>query len=260
MSRLQGKTILVTGAARGIGLAMAKAFLREGARVALSDVNVEMLRASVQALEAGERVLGIGLDVTDRASIDGAVAAMAKAGFDIDVLVNNAAAIVVGNLLQTSAADLRRVLEVNVEGTFGVTQAFLPGMISRGGGVILNMASLASVWAMRDRFAYSASKAAIAMMTRSVAVDFVKQGIRANCICPARVQTEFVEEYVRKYYGDQRESYMNRLSEYQPVGRMITTDEVASMAVYLCSDESAMVTGSSFVIDGGVTAGDGPHI
>lgn len=260
MNRLLDKTILVTGAARGIGLAMARAFLGEGARVVLSDVNVELLEASVRGLDADVRVLGVGLDVTDPSSIDCAAARMTDAGFDIDVLVNNAAAIVIGNLLQTSAVDLRRVLGVNVEGTFNVTRAFLPRLIDRGGGVILNMASLASVWAMRDRFAYSASKAAIAMMTRSIAIDFVGQGIRANCICPARVQTEFVEEYVRKYYSDQHESYMNKLSKYQPIGRMITTDEVASMAVYLCSDESAMVTGSSFVIDGGVTAGDGPHV
>jgi NAD(P)-dependent dehydrogenase (short-subunit alcohol dehydrogenase family) len=260
MNRLLGKTVLVTGAARGIGLAMAKSFLYEGARVVLSDVNVEQLQASVLALDAGDQALAVELDVTDTDSINRAAATIADAGFDINVLVNNAAAIVIGNLLQTSAADLRRVLQVNVEGTFAVSRAFLPGMIARGGGVVLNMASLASVWAMRDRFAYSASKAAIAMMTRSIAIDFVGQGIRANCICPARVQTEFVEEYVRKYYGDQQQEYMNKLSAYQPVGRMITTDEVASMAVYLCSDESAMVTGSSFVIDGGVTAGDGPHV
>jgi len=260
MNRLLDKTILVTGAARGIGLAMARAFLREGARVVLTDVDVERLEASVGGLDADVRVLGVGLDVTDPASIERAANRMVDAGFDIDVLVNNAAAIVIGNILQTSAVDLRRVLDVNVVGTFNVTSSFLPRMIERGGGVILNMASLASVWAMRDRFAYSTSKAAIAMMTRSIAIDFVGQGIRANCICPARVQTEFVDEYVRKYYGDQQESYMDKLSRYQPIGRMITTDEVASMAVYLCSEESAMVTGSSFVIDGGVTAGDGPHV
>ena len=239
---------------------MARSFLREGGRVVLGDINVDLLGESVRTLDAGDRALGIALDITDIGSIERTRADMAIAGFDIDVLVNNAAAIVIGNILETSAEDLRRVLGVNVEGTFNVTKAFLPGMIERGGGVILNMASLASVWAMHERFAYSATKAAIAMMTRSIAIDFVKQGIRANCICPARVHTEFVEDYVRKYYGDQQESYMNKLSGYQPIGRMITTDEVASMAVYLCSEESAMVTGSSFVMDGGVMAGDGPGL
>lgn len=260
VNRLQGKTVLVTGAARGIGLAIAQSFLREGARVVLSDINSALLHESLGALGVNENAMGVALDITDNRSIEQARSDMAASGFDIDVLVNNAAAIVIGNILETSSDDLRRVLGVNVEGTFNMMKAFLPGMIDRGGGVILNMASLASVWAMHDRFAYSATKAAISMMTRSVAIDFVDKGIRANCICPARVHTEFVEDYVKKYYGDQQESYMNKLSRYQPIGRMITTEEVASMAIYLCSNESAMVTGGSFVIDGGVMAGDGPGL
>ena len=254
--RLQGKKILITGAARGIGLAMSKAFVAEGAHLVMSDLDENTVKASAAQLGAGDRVLAVRLDVTDPQSITAAESAMGKAGIEINVLVNNAAAITIGNLLATSSEDLRKVLNVNVEGTFNVTKAFLPGMIARGGGTVLNMASLASVRAMHDRFAYSASKAAIAMMTRSIAVDFVKQGIRANCICPARVHTEFVDDYVEKYYGDRKQDYMRMLESYQPIGRMIQPDEVAHMAVYLCSDESAMVTGASFVIDGGVMAGD----
>jgi 2-keto-3-deoxy-L-fuconate dehydrogenase len=254
--RLRGKSILVTGAARGIGLAISKAFLREGARVVMSDIDESALRASVDGVAAEEQALGVPFDVTDVRSIAAADAAIAAAGFEINVLVNNAAVITVGNLLATTNEDLRKVFSVNVEGTFNVTKAFLPSMIARGGGVVLNMASLAAVRAMSDRFAYGASKAAIAMMTRSIAVDFVKQGIRANCICPARVHTDLVEGYVRRYYAGQEAEYMRRLSEYQPIGRMIQPEEVAHMAVYLCSDESAMVTGASFLIDGGVMAGD----
>jgi 2-keto-3-deoxy-L-fuconate dehydrogenase len=244
--RLRGKSILVTGAARGIGLAISKAFLTEGARVVMSDIDESALRANGVAAE--EQALAVPFDVTDVRSIAAADAAIAAAGFEINVLVNNAAVITVGNLLATTNEDLRKVFSVNVEGTFNVTKAFLPSMIARGGGVVLNMASLAAVRAMSDRFAYGASKAAIAMMTRSIAVDFVKQGIRANCICPARVHTDLVEGYVRRYYAGQEAEYMRRLSEYQPIGRMIQPEEVAHMAVYLCSDESAMVTGASFLI------------
>jgi len=254
--RLQGKTILVTGAARGIGLAMSAAFLREGARVVMSDADEGTLTASADKLRSGDRILALRLDVTEPHSIAAARERMNDAGFNINVLVNNAAVITVGNILNTTIEDIRRVFGVNVEGTFNVTKAFLPGMIERGGGVVLNIASLASVRAMHDRFAYGASKAAIAMMTRSIAVDFVKQGIRANCICPARVHTDLVEGYVKKYYAGQEAEYMRKYSEYQPIGRMIRPDEVAHMAVYLCSDESAMVTGASFLIDGGVMAGD----
>jgi NAD(P)-dependent dehydrogenase (short-subunit alcohol dehydrogenase family) len=254
--RLSGKTILVTGAARGIGLAMTDAFLKAGARVIMSDIEDARLKQSFDALGAGDRAMAVRLDVTDLSSISAASEAISRSGFDINVLVNNAATISIGNILDTTSEDLRKVLGVNVEGTFNVTKAFLPGMITRGGGVVLNMASLAAVRALHERFAYGASKAAIAMMTRSIAVDFVKKNIRANCICPARVHTEFVEDYVTKYFPGEEESVMKRLSAYQPIGRMIQPSEVADMAVYLCSEESAMVTGSAFVIDGGVMAGD----
>jgi len=247
---------LITGAARGIGLAMATEFVKEGARVVMSDIDEQNVVASAAKLGRPDQLLALALDVTSPESIAAAERRIHEAGFDINVLVNNAAAITIGNILNTSLEDMRKVFTVNVEGTFNVTKAFLPGMIERGGGVVLNMASLAAVRAMHDRFAYGASKAAIAMMTRSIAVDFVKQNIRANCICPARVHTEFVEGYVRKYYPGQEAEYMKKLSEYQPIGRMIRPEEVAHMAVYLCSDESAMVTGAQFLIDGGVMAGD----
>jgi NAD(P)-dependent dehydrogenase (short-subunit alcohol dehydrogenase family) len=217
------------------------------------DLDEARLKQSFDALGAGDRAMTVRLDVTDLPSISAASEVSSRSGFEINVLVNNAATISIGNILDTTSEDLRKVLGVNVEGTFNVTKAFLPGMIARGGGVVLNIASLAAVRAMHERFAYGASKAAIAMMTRSIAVDFVKKNIRANCICPVRVHTEFVEDYVTKYFPGQEESVMKRLSAYQPIGRMIQPGEVADMAVYLCSEESAMVTGSSFIIDGGVT-------
>ncbi|WP_165867691.1 SDR family oxidoreductase [Mesorhizobium sp. DCY119] len=256
--RLKNKTCLITGASGGIGLAMVEAFLAEGATVVATDLDAEILRERCASLVGSERVLARRLDVTKPDSIAALEAELAAEGVLVNVLVNNAAAITIGKLLDATVEDLRLVFGVNVEGLFNVTKGFLPGMIARGGGTVLNMASLASVRAMHERFAYSASKAAIAMMTRSIAVDYVGQGIRANCICPARVHTPFIENYLTKYYPGEEEQRLEALSRYQPIGRMIQPAEVASMAVYLCSDESAMVTGGSFVIDGGVMAGDQP--
>lgn len=256
--RLKDKTCLITGAAGGIGMAMVEAFLAEGATIVATDLNTAELAERCAQISSGERVVIRQLDVTDPAGIAALEAGLAAEGITVNVLVNNAAAITIGKLLDATVEDLRLVMGVNVEGLFNVTKGFLPGMIARGGGTVLNMASLASVRAMHERFAYSASKAAIAMMTRSIAVDYVKDGIRANCICPARVHTPFIENYLAKYYPGEEKERFDALSRYQPVGRMIEPSEVASMAVYLCSDESAMVTGGSFVIDGGVMAGDQP--
>lgn len=250
---MQGKTALVTGAATGIGLAISQAFLREGARVIFADLDGP--RAAAQAQKAGAAALSVTMDVGSAASVTEGLAQAERAQFVPDVLVNNAGVIHVGTILQAELADLQRVFRVNVEGVFNVTKATLPGMIARGGGVILTMASLASLTAMHDRFAYSASKAAVMMMTRSVALDFVKQGIRANCICPARVHTEMVDGYLKTAYAGREEETFRRFSDYQPVGRMIKPEEIGHLAVYLCSDESQMVTGASYLIDGGVMMG-----
>lgn len=260
--RLEGKTCLITGAAGGIGLAMSRAFIAEGARVIMTDLATSQLEQRAQELlatdvtEAKDRLLTMAMDVTDPVSIKSVYDSVAEKNWPVNVLVNNAAVITVGNLLNTSNEDLNRVFKVNVEGLLNVTRTFLPAMISAGGGNVLNMASLAAVRAMHDRFAYGASKASIQMMTRSIAVDFVSQGIRANCILPARVHTDFIEGYIKQYYPGEEEARMKEYSRYQPIGRMIKPEEVAHAAVYLCSDESAMVTGTSMLIDGGVMAGD----
>ncbi|MDF0749576.1 SDR family oxidoreductase [Marinobacter sp. 71-i] len=260
--RLEGKTCLITGAAGGIGLAMSRAFIAEGAHVVMTDLASSQLEQQAQELLAADatgatdRLLALVMDVTDPASIKSVYNALVEKKWPVNVLVNNAAVITVGNLLNTSNEDLNRVFKVNVEGLLNVTRAFLPAMISAGSGNVLNMASLAAVRAMHDRFAYGASKASIQMMTRSIAVDFVSQGIRANCILPARVHTDFIEGYIEQYYPGEEESRMEEYSRYQPIGRMIKPEEVAHAAVYLCSDESAMVTGTSMLIDGGVMAGD----
>lgn len=257
MFKLDGRTAFITGAATGIGLAIAEAFVKQGARVVLTDVASERLEEAQAKLAALEgEVLAVACDVTDPASVERACKESAGQGFACDTLVNNAGVIHVGTVLETTLEDLRRVYRVNVEGVFNVTKALLPGMIGRGGGVICNMASLASHTAMHDRFAYASSKAAVMMMTRSVALDFVKQNIRANCICPARVHTEMVDNYLKTAYAGREEETFRKFSDYQPIGRMIRPDEVAAMAVYLCSDEAAAVTGASYLIDGGVMAGN----
>ncbi|MBF6615745.1 MAG: SDR family oxidoreductase [Candidimonas sp.] len=253
--RMMGKTALITGAAAGIGYSIAEAFLREGARVVLADIDLDRARERAGSAQEEGSAFGVRMDVADPHSVANALKECKDAGFNVDVLVNNAGVIHVGTILETRLEDLQRVYRINVEGVFNVTQAFLPSMIERGGGVLLNMASLASLTAMHDRFAYSSSKAAVMMMTRSVALDFVKQNIRANCICPARVHTDMVDNYLKTAYAGREEETFREFSEYQPVGRMIRPDEIAKMAVYLCSDESQMVTGSSFLIDGGVLMG-----
>jgi NAD(P)-dependent dehydrogenase (short-subunit alcohol dehydrogenase family) len=252
---MRGKTALVTGAATGIGLAIASAFSREGARVVIADLDIERAEQQARRIAANGPVMAVRMDVTDVQSVKQARETVEDAGYATDVLVNNAGVIHVGNILQTELEDLRRVYRVNVEGVFVVTKQFLPGMISRGGGVVLNMASLSSLTAMHDRFSYSSSKAAVMMMTRSIALDFVKKGIRANCICPARVHTEMVDNYLKTAYAGREEETFRKFSDYQPVGRMIRPEEIAHLAVYLCSDESQMVTGSSYLIDGGVMTG-----
>jgi len=256
--RLKNKTCLITGASGGIGTAMVEAFLAEGATVVATDLDTASMAARATEFGGGDRLVLKPLDVTDPAASVALAAELEAVGILVDVLVNNAAAITIGKLLDATVADMQLVLGVNVVGLFNVTKGFLPGMIARGGGNVLNMASLASVRAMHERFAYSSSKAAIAMMTRSIAIDYVADGIRSNCICPARVHTPFVEGYLAKYYPGEEKERFAKLEKYQPIGRMIQPHEVASMAVYLASDESAMVTGQSFVIDGGVTAGDTP--
>src|SRR5206468_12220828 len=153
---------------------------------------------------------------------------------------------------QTPPAELDRVYEVSVRGVYLCARAVSPVMLGQGGGVIVNMASIASLIGLVDRFAYSMSKGAVLTMTRSIAIDYVKRGIRCNCICPARVHTPFVDGYLAKHYPGREAEMMRTLSEYQPIGRMGTPEEVAYLALYLCSDEASFVTGQAYPIDGGV--------
>ena len=254
MFDLQGKTALVTGAGSGIGEAIATLFARQGADVAAVDRDgAAAARVAADIRQSGGRAEGYPCDVSDAGAVATLIARVTATNPRLDILVNNAGIAHIGNIEQTTPEDLDRVYRVNVVGVYLCARAAVPIMLGQGGGVILNMASIASLVGLPDRFAYSMSKGAVLTMTRSIAVDYMKRGIRCNCICPARIHTPFVDGYLAATYPGREAEMMKTLSEYQPIGRMGRPDEVAALALYLCSEESAFVTGQAYPLDGGAT-------
>ena len=257
MFRLDGKTAVVTGAGSGIGQAIASTFARNGARVFALDRDLKAASGTVETIRAaGGAALALDCDVAIADSVEAAFARIDsdKNSQRIDILINNAGIANIGTVENTSEADFDRVYSVNVKGIFLCSRAVVRRMLASGGGVILNLASIASLIGLTDRFSYSMSKGAVLTMTRSIAVDYVKRGIRCNCICPARVHTPFVDGYLRATYPGREAEMFKQLSEYQPLGRMGTPEEVAALALYLCSDEASFITGQAYPIDGGVLA------
>jgi NAD(P)-dependent dehydrogenase (short-subunit alcohol dehydrogenase family) len=252
MFGLNGKSAVVTGAGSGIGQAIATLFARAGAHVGVLDLDEAGASRTVEAiLEEGGRAEARGCDVGDAVAVAAAFEALATDLGGLDVLVNCAGIAHVGSLESTAEADLDRVYRVNVKGVFLCSQAAVGIMLRKGSGVILNMASIASLIGVADRFAYSMSKGAVLTMTMSIAIDYMKR-IRCNCICPTRIHTPFVDQFLAKSYPGREQEMLRKLSEYQPMGRMGTAEEVAAMALYLCSDEASFITGQAFPIDGGV--------
>ncbi|MFV0472961.1 MAG: SDR family oxidoreductase [Pikeienuella sp.] len=241
MGRLNGKTCLVTAAGQGIGRASALAMRKEGARVIATDVNAEAL---AQLEGAGLDVMR--LDVTDPDSI---AAAVEKAG-GVDALFNCAGFVANGTILDCDEAQWRFSLDLNVTAMYRMCRAFLPGMVEKGGGSIINMSSVASsVIAAPNRFVYGATKAAVIGVTKSIAADFVAAGVRCNAICPGTVESPSLEQRLRDTgdYEAARAAFVAR----QPMGRIGKAEEIAALAVYLAADESAYTTGVAHVIDGG---------
>jgi len=250
---LTGKLAVVTGSGSGIGQAIAAVFSRQGAHVVALDVDKAAADRTVEAIRAaGGKADGIACDVADATQVRERFAEIDRAWHRLDILVNNAGIAHVGNIEQTSEEDFDRLYRVNVKGVFLCSQAALPVMLRDKGGVILNLASIVALVGVADRFAYSMSKGAVHTMTKSIAVDYVKRNIRCNCICPARVHTSFVDQFVARHYAGREKEVLQELSEYQPMGRMGTAEEVAHLALYLCSEEAAFVTGQAYPIDGGV--------
>jgi 2-keto-3-deoxy-L-fuconate dehydrogenase len=242
--RLKGKTALVTAAAQGIGRATAESFAAEGARVIATDINMEALGTL-----KGANVTTRRLDVLDPAAF---VAAQKEIG-DIDILMNCAGYVHHGSILECEEKDFDFSTNLNVRAAYRMIRAFLPGMLARQKGTIVNVASIAgSIIGVPNRFIYGVTKAALLGLTKSVAVEYVKQGIRCNAICPGTVETPSLGERI-KALGNEEEARKAFIAR-QPMGRLGTAGEIAALALYLASDESAFVTGQEFIIDGGWTA------
>jgi NAD(P)-dependent dehydrogenase (short-subunit alcohol dehydrogenase family) len=253
MFRLDGKSAIVTGGGSGIGQSIALAFAAQGARVGVLDVDARAAeQTSATIAQHGGTALPLHCDVTDTTAVHRAFGAVETAYDRLDLLVTSAGVSHIGNVESTSVEDFERVQAVNVKGVYLCLQAGVAALKRAGGGAILNIASIASVIGIAERFAYSASKGAVLTMTLSVAADYVAHGIRCNCVLPARIHTPFVDGFLARDYPGREAEVFDTLSKYQPIGRMGSPEEVARLAVFLCSDEAAFITGSAYPIDGGV--------
>jgi NAD(P)-dependent dehydrogenase (short-subunit alcohol dehydrogenase family) len=239
--RLSDKTAIITGGASGIGKAIVEKFRQNGALVHVLDIT---------EINDDERIYFHHCDVSNHQDVHSVIEGIIAEG-QVDILVNNAGIGFVGDLLSTTDEDMDRMFNVNVKGVYNCLHATIPSMIQNGGGVILNMASVAASVGISDRFAYSMTKGAVRTMTFSIAKDYVDKNIRCNCISPARIHTPFVDGYLAKNYPGKEQEMFKELEKTQPVGRMGKPEEIGDLAVFLCSDEASFITGTDYPIDGG---------
>jgi 2-keto-3-deoxy-L-fuconate dehydrogenase len=250
MFRLDHKTAIITGGGSGIGKAIATIFAQQGAAVHIVDMDEQGAIAAVAAItEAGGKAQFHKCDVSKQAEVQQIVDGIA-AHARIDILVNNAGIAHIGTAETTAEADFDRLLNVNVKGVYNCLHSVLPHM-KKNGGAIVNMASIASLVGIPDRFAYSMTKGAVVGMTLSVAKDYLNHNIRCNCISPARVHTPFVDGFLSKNYPGKEQEMFEKLSKTQPIGRMARPEEIGYLALYLCSEEASFISGVDYPIDGG---------
>jgi NAD(P)-dependent dehydrogenase (short-subunit alcohol dehydrogenase family) len=248
---VDGKVAIVTGGGSGIGQAIALRFAANGAAVRIADINPQQAETTAKQITgAGGQASVHACDVTDQRQVRETFQQM-FAKERIHILVNNAGISHIGTVESTSEEDFDRLFRVNVKGMYNGIHECVAHMKANGGGVILNMASIAGSAALADRFAYSMTKGAVIAMTYSVAKDYIQHNIRCNCISPARVHTPFVDDYLRKNYPGRENEMYEKLAKSQPLGRMGEPAEVASLALFLCSDEASFITGVDYPIDGG---------
>lgn len=252
MFQLTNKVAVITGGGSGIGRAISKLFAAQGARVFLLDIDAKGAEETVNEITgAGGNAESILLNVADQSSVKEAVSKIKAKSGCIDILVNNAGVAHVGNADNTAEADFDRLVSINVKGVYNCLHEVLPVMKAQSKGTILNLCSIAAWVGLSERFAYSMSKGAVAAMTLSVAKDYLEYHIRCNSISPARVFTPFVEGFIAKNYPGQEKEMFDKLSKSQPIGRMASTEEVAHLALYLCSEEAGFITGCDYPLDGG---------
>ncbi|HXO77103.1 MAG TPA: SDR family oxidoreductase [Puia sp.] len=247
MFSLSNKHALVTGAGSGIGRAVALLLAKQGATVYVADINPDQTSEVVKEIvHAGGKAAAKVMDVSNQQVVDDVFGDLSQ----LDILVNSAGVSHIGTVETTSEEDMDRLYRVNVKGVYNCLRAGIP-LLKKGGGVIVNMCSIAATVGIPDRFAYSMTKGAVYSMTLSVAKDYLKEQIRCNCISPARVHTPFVDGFLKKNYPGKEAEMFEKLSKTQPIGRMAKPDEIAGLILYLCSDEASFITGCDYPIDGG---------